>query len=195
MSDYGERKCLVCGKEFEPELAQCVCCSPACQKQRDKILKKRWRENKRPSIEKRLVALEARITALEVRVPTQKVFDMLLGTNKPVQDDIGRDYEKALEEESRSNSPALDNEIEAGLAEEAEEARKIELDHCMRMRLDATTLPCGDRAECWRPKKCPRVPAGKPRVDSNFAIYTVDKDDSLQSYPARKRGRAKKEAV
>lgn len=210
--DYGERKCLVCGKDFKPRVANQVCCSGECQKKRDKALRVQWDKVRRPTLNARIAALEARVSVLEGQA--------IVETTTPVADDIGKDYEKALEEESQDDGPALDNEVEADLADEAEDAlpesdpkserrvtkeaiasapkidiSNLKMQHCSRMKLDALHLPCGDRAECWRNGKCVQVPDGKECVETNhqgltglvfgdgrYAATSSNGDDLLQSY-------------
>lgn len=42
------------------------------------------------------------------------------------------------------------------------DGQKFTLFHCERLNCKMTTLPCGDRWQCWNPEPCSLVPKGKP---------------------------------
>lgn len=134
MSDYGERKCLVCGKAFEPKLAQQVCCSTDCQKQRDRLKSQEWKKTHCSPLQARVDFCEKQIALLE------RLIAYIHGYK---QSELEALYKQVLGEEAPKPEPA-----------------EPVLHECKRMKLKAMRLPCGERQECFKPKRCKQVPEG-----------------------------------
>lgn len=141
MSDYGERKCLVCGKTFEPQFAQSICCSPECQKKRKQAKKKEW-DQRCANLIARVESCEKQIALLERLVKHLHGFEA---------DELERLYEVLLGKPEPEPEPPL-------------------MQFCERMDLKVIgeDLPCGKRTECFRPKRCEKVPEGALEVKKNF---------------------------
>lgn len=65
MLDYGERKCLVCGKIFKPSSPNRITCSEECQKARRHEQTRRSTQKTRNSLSTRLEACEKKLALLE----------------------------------------------------------------------------------------------------------------------------------
>lgn len=165
MSDYGERKCLVCGKAFEPRLAQQVCCSTDCQKQRDKVKSQEWNKIHRPGLRIRLEQLEKSFALLERFV--RRVYGMTEEEMRKIYEEelAGKKPEPEVPQELMETATRLANAMTAASKEQEAPPTMYE---CKRMRLkQSTPLPCGKRAECFNPKYCRKVPAGAMPIYEN----------------------------
>lgn len=65
MLDYGERKCLVCGKTFKPSSPSRITCSGECRDARRKEQMRRSLVKTRGSLAARLEVCEKKLAALE----------------------------------------------------------------------------------------------------------------------------------
>ena len=68
MTTYGTRTCLVCGKSFEADRPQRVCCSTACQEKRSRALKTEWNQNRKRSRETQTSRLKAENADLKAEI-------------------------------------------------------------------------------------------------------------------------------
>ena len=68
MTTYGTRTCLVCGKDFEADKAQRVCCSKECQEKRSRALKTEWDQKRKRSRETQTSRLKAENAALKAEI-------------------------------------------------------------------------------------------------------------------------------
>lgn len=158
MSDYGERKCLVCGKLFKPEWPQSVCCSSDCQKKRDKAKAREWKKIHRPMLREKVASLEKQFILLE------QLVCKLHGMSS---DELCKMYNLILDkaEQLKSEPEAKKSDADDIVTKAHELLPKMQ--ECSRMQLTATSLPCGKRAECFNPKRCSKVPAGAKPVAKN----------------------------
>lgn len=168
MSNYGERKCLVCGKAFEPELAQIVCCSPECQKQRNKEKSAEWSKIHRSGLHIRLEQLEKSFALLERFV--RRVHGMTEEEMRKIyaEEPTGKEPEPEPEvpQELMETATRLANALTAASKEQQAPPTIYE---CERMRLkQSTPLPCGKRVECFKPKRCEKAPQDAPEVTDNY---------------------------
>lgn len=139
MSDYGERKCLVCGKAFEPKFAQSVCCSPECQK-----LRNREKDAKGSRLRARVESCEEQIALLELLIKHLHGFE---------NSELEELYKRLLKPEPEPEPVVLDKPF---------------MRVCERMALRTTEeLPCGKRVECFKPKVCKKVPKGATLIDDD----------------------------
>lgn len=170
MSDYGERKCLVCGKVFEPVKPQQVCCSAKCQAERGKELSRKWAAKHRPSLLKLLEAQELRIVRLE------KLVKELHGLEtEDYANILGDQIEPELE-------PEPESEPEPDKIEQLMEQALPTLKECKRMRLKALNLPCGKRVECFEPKRCKQCPPGAKAISINDAdVHVIGRKGFVKS--------------
>ena len=53
------------------------------------------------------------------------------------------------------------------------DGKKITLYECVRIRVKAAHLPCGERWECFEPERCPLVPKDKEEITFKDAVLSV----------------------
>lgn len=174
--DYGERTCLVCSAPFHATYAAQVCCGDECKRKRKagqrSQYKRKWEAKARVCIREheplkaevsrltmRTIALEDALEEAQERVETVAIAGRCAAT-----------WHMEAEEKLKKIQSKLDwAEIELKRAREAEvddaktdvlTALKKKAKYCARMKLRATSLPCGKRKECFEDGLCENIPAG-----------------------------------
>lgn len=162
--NYGKRLCLQCGKEFEARHPSHITCSPECSIAR-RFIQKRQREARYRDRRKKylLDLLAERDTAYsdlewlnchleEGYKAHSKALRALAITHANNVAEIEAELKKVREERDAYRAAAE----KRGAKPETTAAPKPPdllpaLKDCPRMHLRATTLPCGEREECYTP--------------------------------------------
>lgn len=133
--DYGKRSCLTCGKEFTASYPSQLCCSPACIQSRKRAYDA---ARKKSAVKFRgdFEALQARILSIEERLA--RLEDLKAA---PADEVIGDGL--------ASN--------DSGVGKKKKDALQL-TEYCERMRVKATSLPCGKHERCFEPTRCVKVP-------------------------------------
>lgn len=167
---FGARKCLVCGKDFEVKYAAQLCCSSECKRERINTQKVAHRVGMR-ALQDEVKTLKERVNALEAHMsgrggvivvddedakfaPTNVTVAASVSEEKNCHDII----DDTPEDE---NSDYLPGDKEANGCSAKKKNKPVLTEYCDRMKVRATSLPCGDNPRCWKPVKCSRVPKNK----------------------------------
>lgn len=152
--DYGKRSCLTCGKEFTASYPSQLCCSLACIQSRKRAYDA---ARKKSAVKFRgdFEALQARILSIEERLA--RLEDLKAA---PADEVIVE--EKQLLSSSQDEDPdylpgdgLASND--SGVGKKKKDALQL-TEYCERMRVKATSLPCGKHERCFEPTRCVKVP-------------------------------------
>lgn len=139
---YKERECVFCQKVFKPGHAAQVTCSPECRRKRAASRRKELFEEWREQATKNALAVDSQAALIDRQVV--RIAEL----------------EDALEEAQNkvASLAALCSQLQQNATKIGNEK---ELLTCERLHVKGTSLPCGDREECFAGKKCKKVPKGK----------------------------------
>lgn len=146
-----QRECPVCHKKFTAKRWNEVYCTRDCKRKQRRIY---------------AAAQKQAIRDMEMAEAVQKVADERLKTWEALvffalwQAQCIADLEAQLEEERKKPVPAPEPDTVGGV---------LLLRECKRLNLRASSLPCGDREECFLPDKCKDCPAGKTIKQAQLA--------------------------
>ncbi|MBQ9407414.1 MAG: hypothetical protein IJU37_11850 [Desulfovibrio sp.] len=193
LKNYGERKCLTCGKTFVAKKYYEIVCSQECKIKRHRALSNAW-QKEHPGPTK---------TAYKT---LQKEIEVLKKGNKSLQDESDKYYVQLLEAKKtiaklQNNLNKANQEIEtyktnlAKVNEKLEKAQKdlaskiatilpknlddlngIKILECKRMHLKAMNLPCGTRKECFTPTRCEKCPEDAVEPKEEVSLTTINED-------------------
>ena len=142
--EYGERKCLSCGKTFTALRPWHITCSVECRNARNTKLKQE--RNKRfTQTAIKLVEMQKKYEAAQNEIASLKA--QLEKLARELKNDKEQLFDNATEKEEVKKA------IKTAMA-------KPEMLFCERMNVRALNLPCGKREECFQKPKCKKVPAG-----------------------------------
>lgn len=166
MAYFGERNCLVCGKVFEPQRAQQVCCGLDCQKERTRRNSREWKQKHHRLAIDQYKALPQRVTLIEQQFALlEKFIRHIHGmTENEMQIIYGLILARKIDATSQKEvlpEKVVDTEPES-------EPENALLSECARMNLKTSgKLPCGKRTECFYPKRCDKCPPKAKKVEVN----------------------------
>lgn len=136
---YKERECVFCQKEFTPTHAAQVTCSPECRRKRAASRRKELFEEWRVQATKNALTVGSQAALIDRQVV--RIAEL----------------EDALEE-AQNKVAALTAQLQQSATNPNNEKKLLT---CERLHVKGTSLPCGDREECYAGKKCRKVPKGK----------------------------------
>lgn len=155
---FGERKCPVCGKFFKPTSVSQVACSNDCRIRRKKALKKRTNARYQKKRKELFQEMQLRVVNFENLEKQWKI--RLSGMEEEIVNLTARliNFEKANKE--------LDDRCKnlESLLADAQKGKTVlapdNIEHCERMHVAMSKLPCGLREECFLNPRCDRIPEG-----------------------------------
>lgn len=162
--NYGTRKCLVCGNEFEARYMSHVVCSDTCRITRSVNQKRESRE--RRDLENKRLKYALQNYACEIEF---------------YETELSHIFNALKNDESRPQKRQIENEV----IDKDLSIQDKDFLYCDRMKLKAFSLPCGQREECWG-----GIPCDKTSGMDKSTTLVVQKDSGTFSVKAKKRGAA-----